>query len=93
MSNFQAGPWIKNNYGELIAANGKQVGVWNLGIAHIYRSDEAEANVRLIAAAPDLLEALRMVVGMLQHKAVTPLEMRVIDMAKEAIAKALTPQS
>ena len=57
------GPWVKDRYQQLIAANGKQVGVWGCGISWVSRDGEAEANARLIAAAPDLLEALQSVVS------------------------------
>lgn len=54
-----AGPWSADKYGQLRSPDGKQVDVWGCGIAWVSRDDEAEANARLIAASPDLLEALR----------------------------------
>jgi hypothetical protein len=59
MSNFTRGPWVKNEYGELKEPGGKDVGVWGLGISHVMRSPEAEANARLIESAPCLLAALQ----------------------------------
>ena len=58
MSEFTAGPWIKNEYGELKTADGQDIRVWGLGISHVTRSPLAEANTRLIESAPCLLEAL-----------------------------------
>lgn len=58
MSKHTKGPWSENQYGELKSPTGKDIGVWHLGIAHVSRTPEAEANARLIKAAPDLLAAL-----------------------------------
>lgn len=56
------GPWVKDRHGQLRSPQGKQVGVWDAGIAWVQRDEESEANARLIAAAPDLLEALKQAV-------------------------------
>ncbi len=53
------GPWVKDRRGDLRGSDGKQVGTWDAGIAWVSRDDEAEANARLMAAAPELLEALK----------------------------------
>lgn len=59
MSGFTEGPWERNSDGELIAADGKCVGVWGLGVTHVYRSEEAEANSKLISASPLMIAALQ----------------------------------
>lgn len=58
MSSHTAGPWIKNEYGELKSPDGQDIRVWGLGIAHANRSPLTEANTRLIESAPCLLSAL-----------------------------------
>lgn len=52
------GPWTMDRHRQLRGADGEQVGVWDAGISWVSRSPVAEANSRLIAAAPELLEAL-----------------------------------
>lgn len=52
------GPWVKDRLDQLRAPDGRQVGVWGAGMAWVSRDDEAEANAKLIAAAPDLYSAL-----------------------------------
>lgn len=86
MSKHTPGPWFhyddtpRRIHGHEIAATGKTV-------ARIYctKGDEAEdaANARLIAAAPDLLEALEWIVN--NHFS-DPGNM--VSVAKEALAKA-----
>lgn len=49
---------------------------------------DAEANARLIAAAPDLLEALRLLVGMVRASASSYTEHPDFHLALAAIAKA-----
>jgi hypothetical protein len=59
------GPWHKDDCGALRGSNGARVIVSGLGLAFLtgYVSEqdkaEMEANARLIAAVPDLLEALK----------------------------------
>jgi hypothetical protein len=83
MSTHTPGPWKKSKYGELKNPEGQQVMVWGCGIAHSMRTSETEANARLIAAAPDLLEALKEIVqrNEIQH-------WFNLDQARAAIAKA-----
>lgn len=61
MSGHTPGPWTKVN-GELFGPHGRRVLVSDSGIGVVCGSNpdpEHEANARLIAAAPELLEALR----------------------------------
>lgn len=62
------GPWVKGKFGQLYGASGRQVGVWDAGIARVSRDAEAEANARLIAAAPELLAACEEMIGTLWFK-------------------------
>ena len=56
-------------------------------------SEEMQANARLIAAAPDLLEALVSVLNWHKaHDAISFLEEEAIKKAEAAIQKALNPQ-
>ncbi len=59
MSKHTPGPWIYQEWGRLILDSGK--GSSQLQVATVAlntRRDEGTANARLIASAPDLLEAL-----------------------------------
>lgn len=58
MSKHTPGPWSRDKNDSLCSPDGRQVYVWNSGLGNSYRSDETDANARLIAAAPELLEAL-----------------------------------
>jgi hypothetical protein len=56
------GPWVKGRYGELQGSDGATVCVKGLGVSISLSGDPypvAEANARLIAAAPDMYEALK----------------------------------
>lgn len=57
------GPWVKNRYGELVGRNGERVDVYDAGIRLTLASpdDVDRANAHLIAAAPELYEALEMI--------------------------------
>lgn len=50
------GPWAKDRFECLRSPEGQQVGLWGAGFSWVSRSDEAEANAHLIAAAPDMYE-------------------------------------
>lgn len=57
------GPWHQDKYGHVISPDGSDVLFRSLTIlssSTAERISMAEANTRLIAAAPDLLEALQM---------------------------------
>lgn len=57
------GPWINIGNGDIVARSDNYCG-GEKDIASVFltRNDEDEANARLIAAAPDLLEALKLYV-------------------------------
>lgn len=81
MSKHTKGPWIIN-------ANRIKGGDYPDGIAHVMDADAGEirnANARLIAAAPELLEALKIAirVGVAQK-----CSSEQIDLIEKAIAKA-----
>lgn len=69
-NNFTPGPWHCGTFRETGNAPGIDIGAANnsnIALAHHDSSDresyETKANARLIAAAPDLLEALNDIVG------------------------------
>ena len=56
---FTPGPWSRDKYGHVIDTKGESVLLRSVSIACSgMMVDEAEKNTDLIAAAPDLLEAL-----------------------------------
>lgn len=55
---FTPGPWERDRHGQLKSPDGRMVVVWDAGIAFGQRDRETEANASLIAAAPELYEAL-----------------------------------
>lgn len=82
---FTKGPWVKGKYGQLSNPDGKSIGVWDCGIAIVYRDEESEANSRLIAAAPDMYEALELVA---KSGAFSCFEDSMWDAVNDALAKA-----
>lgn len=78
------GPWAKNRYGELCGSDHKRITLSDSGISLSCGVPQPEyiANARLVAAAPDLLEALKAVVSVADRKTVE------FDKAHAAIAKA-----
>jgi len=57
MSKYTPGPWSAKKHTD---TKGLTVSAGGNSIASVRLRDEAEANARLIAAAPELLEALRL---------------------------------
>ena len=84
MSKHTPGPWFMTGelpgYRSRINSTPQNLG-WDL--AHVCNGPEADANARLIAAAPELLEALQEVFA--DHDAVNRLSWN--DRAAAAIAK------
>ena len=91
MSEFTKGPWVKTKYGQLYGPDGKQIEVYNLGVAmtsHSGVSDSASANTALMIAAPDMYEALKSALDEInQMKPTSPL-VSVSLLVRAAIAKA-----
>ena len=59
MSGHTKGPWAISKHGRLEGADGGDIGISGLGITIQHYDDrEGAANARLIAAAPDMYEAL-----------------------------------
>jgi hypothetical protein len=83
VSGHTPGPWVRDRCQQLRGSDGEQVGVWDAGISWVSRSPVAEANARLIAAAPELLEAVVGLVRGREHVWSPELEA-----ARAAIAKA-----
>jgi hypothetical protein len=85
------GPWTADRRGSHGVANYTVIGTpenAHAEIARVYHGDRfanGETNARLIAAAPDLLEALREIVANTTHWRVGGKEM---ERARAAIAKA-----
>lgn len=96
MSEFKGtkGPWrVSEKVGEFIHIrhDNNYPGAMSLNLAHITAraswSKEAEANARLIAAAPDLLEALQNMVTAYEYEA--SIDNPALLAARAAITKAL----
>ena len=64
------------------------VKIANVYTGGLYYGESAEANAHLIAAAPELLEALKAIIGAIQVKAEYKDFAIIIEMAKRKIAKA-----
>jgi hypothetical protein len=92
MSKHTPGPWTQDKYGDVTDASGQTIRVE--GVALTGRStEESRANARLIAAAPELLEALQAMVKEFGFDVVHPQglvhdEPHAIRSAIKAIAKA-----
>lgn len=72
--------WIENGVQQITSINGPQ-------------NDGQEANARLIAAAPDLFEALRMIAARDAHRGTVLLDVEEMDVVRAAIAKATGEQA
>ena len=99
MTKHTAAPWLigENRYDyDLIIRSANNDPVCSVIYAG-YSKTEAKANARLIAAAPELLEALKSVVAFcdedMQHRVQTSREYDIKTLAKTAIAKATGEQA
>ena len=89
------GPWhtLKNNAGLQVASSSSLV------VCFLKNCDKEhrEANARLIATAPELLEALQALLGWeeaeIKHFGATGPDAWIMEMARAAIAKATTPNA
>ncbi len=61
---YTKGPWNKNEDGRLVNDEGRIVTAWGISVGAVYKTEESEANAHLIAAAPDLLEALELLIAL-----------------------------
>lgn len=86
-------PWTSDRRGTQGIANYTVIGTpanWHREIARVYHGDrfaDGEANVRLIAAAPDLLEALEKVISQIDPENTTVGLGNILN-ARAALAKA-----
>lgn len=90
MSKFTPGPWERNVSARYPVYAERTPGKkdW-VHVAVALPCPEAEANLRLIAAAPELLEKLEWLCNIVQHPAATKASMRHIAMdCRDAIARA-----
>ncbi|MCO2196616.1 hypothetical protein FA389_08020 [Pseudomonas aeruginosa] len=88
MSKHTPGPWCQDKWGSLMTEGGQDVllrGITTISAGSDERIAEAEANTRLISAAPELLEALQVCIQ--QITALCSAD-DVPDQARAAIAKA-----
>lgn len=81
-TNHTIGPWSFDEYLNIVGRDGQIVKVEGVCLSS---SDVARANARLIAAAPDLLEALQLIV---RGYGVSFQDAALKTIVKEAIAKA-----
>ena len=59
---FTPGPWSRDKYGRVIGPDGQSVGFGALTL-RMSNDDEVLANDCLVAAAPELFEALRLMIS------------------------------
>jgi hypothetical protein len=81
------GPWrvdYKDMHGQQVVMNDhiEIATCWHHCVGSIEK--EMDANVRLIAAAPELLEALQAIIGLPAH----PMRKKAVEIARAAVAKA-----
>ena len=89
MSKHTPGPWYiveGDEWTTDIATNTPEQGIWTVASAN-KRRDEYKANMRLIAAAPDLLYALEQIINDLPTNR-DWLDPEIERFAKEALARA-----
>lgn len=83
MSAYTPGPWKADQSGDIFVPASKQ------GIGEVWHNlDEWEANARLISAAPELLEALRILIEVMDTGMY---DAEVFERGRAAIDKATKP--
>lgn len=103
MSKHTPGPWVVDGY-EISPKSNMELATcsvlpmdWNEGRSRHVHGDESEANAKLIAAAPDLLEALdrltKWVEVMAEAQTCEHTGDHPIAIARAALIKALTGES
>lgn len=80
------GPWVRSNHGTVYCeATGGEIAVVSRLNGHVHR-DDCDANCALIAASPELLDALIEMLAESDHFKGLP--QNILSQAREAIAKA-----
>ena len=96
MSKHTPGPWASNEYTTSVSVPLKAVDCERIGFSIVFvnghRGKEAAANARLIAAAPELLEALKEIVDAADGAGWEQLDPS-FKKARAAIAKATGEQA
>ncbi|KAJ16061.1 hypothetical protein [Pseudomonas aeruginosa] len=91
MRKHTPGPWGQDKWGSLQTEGGQDVllrGITTISAGSDERIAEAEANTRLIAAAPELLEALRACVSRITDEVADAEFLDEVEQARAAISKA-----
>ena len=96
MSNYTKGPWKINKEGTIMTNKKNEFGHYehlllmgvSLTLGNHPKTEESQANARLIASAPELLEACKWAYDALKPFSKEPLEKSGIKMLEQAIAKA-----
>ena len=86
------GPWTQGKYGEVRDANGNELVVEGVALGG-KSTEETRANARLIAAAPELLEALQGVETRCASSGYVGQDGQFLKVIRAAIAKATGSQS
>jgi hypothetical protein len=92
MSKHTPGPWTSGHHGNVALwvgpshlAHPVALVPWD---SHAEARDEARDNARLIAAAPDLLEALKEILPWHDFHPLEQTDNRIVNLCREAISKA-----
>ncbi|MFU7023757.1 hypothetical protein ACM75T_30090 [Pseudomonas aeruginosa] len=91
MMKHTPGPWCQDKWGSLMTEGGQDVllrGITTISAGSDERIAEAEANTRLISAAPELLEALEACVARITEEVADAEFLDEVEQARAAIAKA-----
>ncbi|MFU7875094.1 hypothetical protein ACSLV1_09250 [Pseudomonas aeruginosa] len=91
MSKHTPGPWCQDKWGSLMTEGGQDVllrGITTISAGSDERIAEAEANTRLISAAPELLDALEACLARITEEVADSEFLDEVEQARAAIAKA-----